>query len=115
MKSSTGCVHPHFTWNPDRNKLACAIKGLPGFAHIQAKLDDDGNIVMRYKSPIPDPLRLITFFPADAGGWNWKLELSSDEAQTGPRYTVSRPPAARINPEIAFELSHVVEMPEELP
>ncbi len=33
---------------------------------------------MMYKSPIPDPLRKITFFPADANGWNWKLEVSSD-------------------------------------
>lgn len=69
------------TWNPNTESwdIAWAIKGLPGFAHIQAKSDDDGNIVMRYKSPIPDPLRRITFFPADANGWNWTLELSSDE------------------------------------
>jgi len=69
------------TWNPDAESwdIAWAIKGQPGFAHIQAKMDDDGSIVMRYKSPIPDPLRRITFFPAQADGWKWKLELSSDE------------------------------------
>ncbi|MGI9262318.1 MAG: hypothetical protein ACR2QR_09805 [Woeseiaceae bacterium] len=59
-------------------EIAWAVKGLPGFAHIQAKMDENGNVVMRYKSPIPDPLRKITFFPADANGWNWTLELSSD-------------------------------------
>ncbi len=58
--------------------IAWAIKGQPGFAHIQAKSGDDGNIVMTYKSPIPDPLRKITFFPATADGWNWTLEISAD-------------------------------------
>ncbi len=71
------------TWNPTTESwdIAWAIKGLPGFAHIQAEIDDDGNIVMRYKSPIPDPLRRITFLPADMDGWNWKLELSSDNGE----------------------------------
>ena len=71
------------TWNPDTESwdIAWAIKGLAGFAHIQAEMDADGNIVMRYKSPIPDPLRRITFFPADMDGWNWKLELSSDNGE----------------------------------
>ena len=38
------------TWNPDTESwdIAWAIKGLPGFAHIQAEMHDDGNIVMRY-------------------------------------------------------------------
>ncbi|MGI9205007.1 MAG: hypothetical protein ACR2Q3_13415 [Woeseiaceae bacterium] len=58
--------------------IAWAIKGQPGFAHIQAELDDNGNVVMMYKTPIPDPLRKITFFPANAEGWNWMLEVSSD-------------------------------------
>lgn len=58
--------------------IAWAVKGLPGFAHIQAESDENGNIVMMYKSPIPDPPRKITFFPADADGWNWKLEISAD-------------------------------------
>ena len=58
--------------------IAWAIDALPGFAHIQAVQDDDGNIVMHYKSPLPDPLRRITFFPPDDSGWNWKLELSRD-------------------------------------
>lgn len=68
------------TWNPNTGSwdIAWAIKGLAGFAHIQAEMDAAGNVVMRYKSPIPDPLRQITFFPADSDGWRWMLELSSD-------------------------------------
>ena len=58
--------------------IAWAINTLPGFAHIRAQEDDHGNIVMHYKSPLPDPLRRITFFPPDEQGWNWKLEFSSD-------------------------------------
>lgn len=68
------------TWNPKTESwdIAWAVTNLPGFAHIQAEQDDDGNIVMHYKSPLPDPLRRITFFPPDANGWNWKLEISRD-------------------------------------
>lgn len=69
------------TWNTATESwdIAWAIKGLPGFAHIQAKMDESGNVVMHYKSPLPNPLRQITFFPADSNGWHWKLEVSSDE------------------------------------
>lgn len=72
------------TWNPETGSwdIAWAIKSLPGFAHIQAKQDDNGNIVMHYKSPLPDPLRRITFFPPDKTGWNWKLEFSTDGGET---------------------------------
>lgn len=59
-----------------------AINSQPGFAHIQAQQDDSGNIVMHYKSPLPDPLRRITFFPPDEHGWNWKLEFSSGGGET---------------------------------
>lgn len=71
------------TWNPNTESwdIAWAIKGVAGFAHIQAEKDAEGNVVMRYKSPIPDPLRRITFFPADSDGWDWKLELSSDNGE----------------------------------
>jgi hypothetical protein len=69
------------TWDPDAEswEIAWTIKGMAGFAHIQARMNDEGNIVMHYKSPLPDPLRRITFFPAGADGWNWKLEVSNDE------------------------------------
>jgi hypothetical protein len=51
------------TWNPNNAlwDIAWTIKGMPGFAHIQAKMSADGNIVMHYKSPVPEPLRRITF------------------------------------------------------
>lgn len=58
--------------------IAWAIKGAPGFAHITATQNADGEIVMHYKSPLPDPLRRITFYPATEQGWDWKLEFSAD-------------------------------------
>lgn len=61
------------TWD-----IAWAIDSLPGFAHIQAREDESGNIVMHYKAPLPDPPRRITFFPPDDGGWRWKLEFQLD-------------------------------------
>jgi hypothetical protein len=47
------------TWNRDTESwdIAWIIKGMAGFAHIQAKMGDNGNIVMRCKSLLPDPLR----------------------------------------------------------
>ena len=62
--------------------IAWAIKGVPGFAHITAKQNTVGEIVMKYKSPIPDPPRKITFYPANDKGWNWKLELSLDGGES---------------------------------
>lgn len=72
------------TWNPEDEiwDIAWAVDGLPGFAHIQARQQDDGSIVMHYKSPLPDPLRRITFFPPDEGGWNWTMEFSHDGGDT---------------------------------
>jgi hypothetical protein len=58
--------------------IAWAIKGTPGFAHITAKQNTAGEIIMQYKSPLPEPPRRITFFPADDDGWKWKLEFSFD-------------------------------------
>ena len=62
--------------------IAWAIKGVPGLTHIGAKKDEQGNIVMQHISPIPTPLRRITFFPADADGWKWKLEMSTDDGES---------------------------------
>jgi hypothetical protein len=72
------------TWNADTESwdIAWAIDTLPGFAHIQAKQEDNGNIVMMYKSPVPDPLRRITFFAPDEDGWDWQLEFSPDDGET---------------------------------
>lgn len=71
------------TWHPDTETwdIAWTAKGLPGFAHITAEQDDAGNIVMHYVSPIPDPLRRITFYPPDENGWNWTLEWSQDNGE----------------------------------
>lgn len=73
--------------------IAWTITGMAGFAHIQAKEDDIGNIVMHYKSPLPDPLRRITFFPPDDGGWNWKLEVSGDGDNWREVYRIKATPA----------------------
>ena len=72
------------TWNSDTESwdIAWTITPMPGFAHIQAAEDENGNIVMHYKSPLPDPLRRITFFPPDEHGWNWKLEFSKDGGES---------------------------------
>ena len=68
------------TYNTDTASwdIAWTTTGMSGFAHIQAKKDTQDNIVMHYKSPIPDPLRRITFFPPDNDGWSWKMEFSND-------------------------------------
>jgi hypothetical protein len=68
------------TWNAGTESwdIAWAVDTLPGFAHIEAHEDDNGNIVMHYKAPLPDPPRRITFYPPDAEGWNWKLEFQLD-------------------------------------
>lgn len=58
--------------------IAWAIKGVPGFAHIVARQNVAGEIVMEYESPEQNPPRRITFYPVDDEGWNWKLEFSFD-------------------------------------
>lgn len=69
------------TWNPETESwdIAWAVTGMAGFAHIGAKMEAGGSMVMHYKSPIPTPVRRITFFPPDENSWNWKLEISQDE------------------------------------
>ncbi|GAB5487907.1 MAG: hypothetical protein Pars2KO_14770 [Parasphingorhabdus sp.] len=54
----------------------------PAMAHISAREDSAGNIVMRYVSPQQSPARRITFFPPTDTGWNWKLEISSNGEKT---------------------------------
>lgn len=72
------------TFNPasEEWEIAWSATGSPGISLITAKLQDDGRIVMHYKSPVPTPLRRITFFPPDANGWRWTLELSNDEGES---------------------------------
>lgn len=68
------------TWNADTDAwdIAWVVDTVPGFAHIQAREDADGNIVMHYKAPVPDPERRITFYPPDEEGWDWTLEFKLD-------------------------------------
>jgi len=54
----------------------------PAISRIEAEQDSDGNIVMSYVSPIPSPLRRITFFAPDENGWDWQLEFSNDGGET---------------------------------
>lgn len=54
----------------------------PAMAHISAKEDAAGNIIMHYVSPEQSPARRITFFPPTDMGWNWKLEISTDSEKT---------------------------------
>ncbi len=72
------------TYDPEAGtwEIAWSADSLPGFSHIRAAQNDDGNIVMHYVAPLPTPLRRITFFPADETGWKWKLELSNDAGET---------------------------------
>jgi hypothetical protein len=84
------------TWNANSNSwdIAWAIPGVPGFAHITAEEDEAGNIVMHYKSPVPDPLRRITFFPPDAAGWDWVMEFSTDSGESWfPVYRIRATPS----------------------
>lgn len=62
--------------------IAWAINTQPGFAHIQARQRDNGTIVMRYVSPVPDPLRRITFYPPRDDSWRWTREFSQDRWKT---------------------------------
>ncbi len=62
--------------------IAWAVKGQPGYSQITAKQHDNGNIVMEYVSPLPDPPRRITFFPATENGWKWRLEFSFDGGES---------------------------------
>lgn len=72
------------TWDPDTETwdIAWAAPGVAGFAHITAALDDDGNIVMHWKDPVPDPPRRIIFYPPDDNGWDWVQEWSMDGGET---------------------------------
>lgn len=83
------------TYNPDTEswEIVWAVDKQAGLSHISAKQDEAGNIVMHVEKPLPSPLRRITFFPADASGWKWKLEFSNDEGKTWSEvYRISATP-----------------------
>ena len=56
-------------------QITWTATGTPGFSHIQAKEDQDGNIIMRYISPKQAPDRRITFYQPTDDGWKWLLEV----------------------------------------
>ncbi len=64
-------------------EIAWTATTQPGMTLITASKEaQTGNIVMHYKSPIPNPLRRIIFFPAAKDSWKWHLEQSMDEGKT---------------------------------
>ena len=65
--------------NTESWDIAWTFTGMAGFAHIGAKQDAGGDIVMKYISPLQSPPRRITFFPPEANSWKWKMEFSFDE------------------------------------
>lgn len=58
--------------------IAWSNNSTPAMAHISAKEDEAGNIIMHYVAPKPTPARRITFFPPAKNSWNWQLEISTD-------------------------------------
>lgn len=62
----------------NRWDIAWTATGTPGFSHIRAKEDENGNIVMHYVAPEQNPPRRITFFPPTDAGWDWTMEMSFD-------------------------------------
>jgi len=88
------------SYNPDTDswEIVWAVDKLPGLTQISAKLDEAGNVVMHVNKPLPNPLRRITFMPADASGWKWKLEFSTDEGESWFEvYRISATPFAAID------------------
>jgi hypothetical protein len=72
------------SYNPDTGswEIVWAVDQLSGLTHIRAEQDEAGNVVMHVEKPLPNPLRRITFMPADESGWKWKLEMSADDGET---------------------------------
>ncbi|MBT8135749.1 MAG: hypothetical protein KJO54_01915 [Gammaproteobacteria bacterium] len=72
------------TYNPETESwdIVWTIKGLVGQAHINAKQQANGNLLMTYVSPAQNPPRRITFFPATEDSWNWMMEFSFDGGES---------------------------------
>lgn len=62
-------------------------QGLPGLSRITAKQSGE-QIVMHYLEPLPTPNRRITFFPAAADSWRWKLEIETAEGEWQEVYRI---------------------------
>lgn len=63
-------------------EIAWTATGAPGFTHIRAKQNTDGDVVMHFVSPEQNPPRRITFFTPTSEGWNWTMEMSRDGGET---------------------------------
>lgn len=65
----------------ERWEIAWTATQSPGFTHIRARQNDDGDIVMHWVSPeLPQPRRITFFTPTDEG-WDWVMEMSFDEGE----------------------------------
>jgi len=53
----------------------------PGFTHITAKQDENGNIVMHFIKPKQNPDRRIIFYKPTEEGWNWAMEMTFDDGE----------------------------------
>jgi len=71
-------------YNPDTESWEIVWAATPkkGFTHISAKQNDQGDIVMDFVSPKPNPPRRITFFAPEDAGWKWVMEMSFDEGES---------------------------------
>jgi hypothetical protein len=65
----------------DQWDIAWTATNAPGFAHIRAKQNDAGDIIMHWVSPEQTPPRRITFFKPTDEGWNWVMEMSFDAGE----------------------------------
>ncbi len=59
-------------------EIAWTATNAPGFTHIRAKQDENGNINMHWVTPEQTPPRRITFFTPTSEGWDWTMEMSFD-------------------------------------
>jgi len=74
-------------------QIAWTATRSPGFAHITARQNEAGNIVMHWASPQQNPPRRITFFTPTSEGWNWVMEMSSDGGKNWfPVYKIKATP-----------------------
>ena len=72
------------TWD-----VVWAGPGGPSFTHLTGKMNDQGDIVMYWLSPVQSPPRRITFYKPAADGWDWLLEVQGeDSASWQPIYKI---------------------------
>ncbi|WP_156777240.1 hypothetical protein [Erythrobacter sp. NAP1] len=57
-------------------------EGSQAMNQLTGELQEDGTIVMHYKTPAFDPMRRITFTPIIDDSFTWMLAISRDEGET---------------------------------